>query len=112
MHTSVDHKDFCNVISLYLYDLSGSYEAEPRTRAESDAAYKPRGSSASRVVRSNKTRSADVSDVYYQDVPDETIQRRRSPRTQDTARYVGCNDSPDTAYRIARESRSWTGSME
>ncbi|XP_071535080.1 uncharacterized protein [Panulirus ornatus] len=65
---------------------SGSYEAEPRTRAESDAAYKPRGSSASRVVRSNKTRSADVSDVYYQDVPDETIQRRRSPRTQDTAR--------------------------
>ncbi|XP_045136899.1 uncharacterized protein LOC123519545 isoform X2 [Portunus trituberculatus] len=64
----------------------GPYDHEPRVRAESDAAYKSRGSSASRVVRSNKTRSADVTD-YYQDGTDEgSIQRRRSPRNQDSAR--------------------------
>ncbi|XP_050689102.1 mucin-5AC-like isoform X5 [Eriocheir sinensis] len=67
----------------------GAYDSEPRVRAESDAAYKPRGSSASRVVRSNKTRSADVTD-YYQDSQDDgngsSIARRRSPRSQDPAR--------------------------
>lgn len=63
---------------------SGPYESETRVRAESDAAYRSRGSSVNRGVRSNKTRSADVTD-YYQD-SDEAVQRRRSPRTQDTAR--------------------------
>lgn len=68
------------------HQAPGPYDHEPRVRAESDAAYKPRGSSASRVVRSNKTRSADVTD-YYQDGADEgSIQRRRSPRNQDSAR--------------------------
>ncbi|XP_042224242.1 uncharacterized protein LOC121868046 isoform X2 [Homarus americanus] len=77
---------------------SGPFEGEPRIRAESDAAYKPRGSSASRGVRSSKTRSADVSDVYYQDVPDEAVQRRRSPRTQDTASRVLSADDLTSGY--------------
>ncbi|KAK7082321.1 hypothetical protein SK128_025935, partial [Halocaridina rubra] len=59
-----------------------SYESEPRVRAESDAAYKSRGSSLSRGTRSNKTKSADVTD-FYQDLSDDPINRRRSPRTQD-----------------------------
>lgn len=77
---------------------TGSYEGEPRIRAESDAAYKPRGSSASRIVRSTKTRSADVSEVFYQDVPDEAIPRRRSPRTQDTASRVLSADDLTSGY--------------
>ncbi|XP_063604301.1 uncharacterized protein LOC134779891 isoform X1 [Penaeus indicus] len=76
---------------------SGSYESEPRTRAESDAAYRPRGSSASRGVRSTKTRSADVTD-YYQDVAEEDVQRRRSPRTQDSASRVLSADDLTSGY--------------
>ncbi|XP_042887946.1 uncharacterized protein LOC122263537 isoform X2 [Penaeus japonicus] len=76
---------------------SGSYESEPRIRAESDAAYRPRGSSASRGVRSTKTRSADVTD-YYQDVAEEDVQRRRSPRTQDSASRVLSADDLTSGY--------------
>lgn len=79
---------------------TGQYELERRSRAESDAAYKPRGSSASRGVRSTKTRSADVSEVYYQDVPDDGSLRRRSPRTHDPARWVVADYSGRRVGRI------------
>lgn len=91
---------------------SGSYESEPRTRAESDAAYRPRGSSASRGVRSTKTRSADVTD-YYQDVAEEDVQRRRSPRTQDSARWAAFSliaaslPQPWGEWRGYLEKRNW-----
>ncbi|XP_037775259.1 uncharacterized protein LOC119572307 isoform X4 [Penaeus monodon] len=65
--------------------------------SESDAAYRPRGSSASRGVRSTKTRSADVTD-YYQDVAEEDVQRRRSPRTQDSASRVLSADDLTSGY--------------
>ncbi|CAL4125787.1 unnamed protein product, partial [Meganyctiphanes norvegica] len=72
------------------YDISSHLSGtdEPRhIRSESDGGFKPRGSSTSRVARSSgKTRSADVAE-YYQDVPEDTTGRRRSPRsTQDSAR--------------------------
>ncbi|XP_076064787.1 receptor expression enhancing protein A isoform X2 [Oratosquilla oratoria] len=68
------------------HNSSGSYETEPRRlRADSEGTYKARGSSTSRGSRSTKARSADVTD-YYQDVPEEAVQRRKSPRTQDMAR--------------------------
>ncbi|XP_068217902.1 uncharacterized protein [Palaemon carinicauda] len=75
---------------------SGPYDAETRVRAESDAAYRSRGSSVNRGIRSNKTRSADVTD-YYQD-SDEAVQRRRSPRTQDTASRVLSADDLTSGY--------------
>ncbi|KAK4289640.1 hypothetical protein Pmani_037403, partial [Petrolisthes manimaculis] len=90
---SLDHHNHHNL-------PPGQYELEQRGRAESDAAYKPRGSSASRGVRSTKTRSADVSEVYYnQDVPDEGGSlRRRSPRTHDNASRVLSADDLTSGY--------------
>ncbi|XP_076064792.1 receptor expression enhancing protein A isoform X6 [Oratosquilla oratoria] len=84
------------------HNSSGSYETEPRRlRADSEGTYKARGSSTSRGSRSTKARSADVTD-YYQDVPEEAVQRRKSPRTQDMASSTSAAHQGASSFKRSR----------